>query len=926
MNNKKKRKGGAEKIRLKKQKLLEASGQKCVKLTSVFKCSSSSSTSTPDAVAEVVTEVININSLSQDQELSCTGQQLHDHIEIEQENVNTHHAHTPALDSPHPSASEQQTEQDDSHLDLDVSFDYFKYPKKGQLDFFFKYHPKQDISDPVLQRAIYRKDGSKRKWLTYSEEQGALFCSVCLAFSTTPDSSSGPFLRGMKDRRHVHLRVEEHEKTETHHACAEAYFLRSNNADIDNLLFQNQMSLHRAHVRKRREILQRIIDIVKFIGKRGLSYRGDKLEAAYSLENMSVDHGNFLELVVLLSKYDINLKDHLKDCIEKSKKLHDSQNSQKGSKGRGRGSLLTFLSKSTINKIIQAIGQLIARNISTEVQAAGMFSLQVDTTQDISCKDQCSIIVRYVTDNCVNERLLAVVECSSSTGKDMFSLVDSVLKSSNIDITKCIGNSTDGAANMQGQYNGFSSWLSKESPGQIHVWCYAHVLNLVLGDTTKAVIQSASLFSLLNDVAIFLRESYPIWEQTKEDGNTKRLSTIGETRWWSKDTALKKIFGSFSNFDSALYVTVIITLATIQQNLKFKPEVRVKAIAYLESLCKYETVITAKIFLRIFELTTPLSKYLQTSGLDILKAYHMVSQTCSELKKIARDFDAIQKATDDFVSWATEEFNKFEHFDIEVQSKFPEKRLRKRKLMPGEMAQDEVISDALAAYKINVHNIIFDTVTQSMDRRFLANGQLYADFSCLDPKRFPDIRNNKLQSGELDELSRHLLKFDKTATGENLRTELKNLALHWDKLKTTELQHYKILIEGNNTEGNDEMSLENQEEEMFVACETRRTCKNCAVCCFKISHRFNLLTNAYTLIGLAFKFLLTLSLSQVACERSFSTLKNIKNRMRSTLSSDYLNSFMLMAVEKDLLMNLDCDEIIDKVAESSELLQKSLTN
>jgi hypothetical protein len=130
----KKCKGGAEKIRLKKQKLLEASGQKCVTLISVFKCSSSSSTFTSDSVAEVVTEVININSLSQDQELSCTGQQLHD--QIEQENVNTHHAHTPALNPPHPSASEQQTEQDDSHLDLDVSFDYFKHPKKGQLDFF----------------------------------------------------------------------------------------------------------------------------------------------------------------------------------------------------------------------------------------------------------------------------------------------------------------------------------------------------------------------------------------------------------------------------------------------------------------------------------------------------------------------------------------------------------------------------------------------------------------------------------------------------------------------------------------------------------------------------------------------------------------------------------------------------------------------
>jgi hypothetical protein len=59
------------------------------------------------------------------------------------------------------------------------------------------------------------------------------------------------------------------------------------------------------YLRKRREIFQRIIDIVKFIGKPGLSYGGDKLEAVYSLENMSIDHRNFLELVVIVSKYDI---------------------------------------------------------------------------------------------------------------------------------------------------------------------------------------------------------------------------------------------------------------------------------------------------------------------------------------------------------------------------------------------------------------------------------------------------------------------------------------------------------------------------------------------------------------------------------------------------------------------------------------------
>lgn len=68
-----------------------------------------------------------------------------------------------------------------------------------------------------------------------------------------------------------------------------------------------------------------------------------------------------------------------------------------------------------------------------------------------------------------------------------------------------MGNSTDGAANMQGPYQGFSAFLSQQSPSQIHVWCYAHILNLVLTDTTGSVVESASLFSLLNDVAVFFK-------------------------------------------------------------------------------------------------------------------------------------------------------------------------------------------------------------------------------------------------------------------------------------------------------------------------------------------------------------------------------------------------------------------------------------
>jgi len=51
---------------------------------------------------------------------------------------------------------------------------------------------------------------------------------------------------------------------------------------------------------------------------------------------------------------------------------------------------------------------------------------------------------------------------------------------------------------------------------------------------------------------------------------------------------------------------------------------------------------------------------------------------------------------------------------------------------------------------------------------------------------------------------------------------------------------------------------------------------------------------------MAYKFLLTLSTTQVACERSFSTLEFVKNRLRSTIAQEHLEAFMLMATEKNM--------------------------
>lgn len=83
-----------------------------------------------------------------------------------------------------------------------------------------------------------------------------------------------------------------------------------------------------------------------------------------------------------------------------------------------------------------------------------------------------------------------------STGRGFKNLVMKVLQEYQIPFTACIGRSIDGAPNMRGQYKGFQRLLALENPNLVHVWCYAHVLNLVMAESTNASIACIPLFGL----------------------------------------------------------------------------------------------------------------------------------------------------------------------------------------------------------------------------------------------------------------------------------------------------------------------------------------------------------------------------------------------------------------------------------------------
>ena len=65
---------------------------------------------------------------------------------------------------------------------------------------------------------------------------------------------------------------------------------------------------------------------------------------------------------------------------------------------------------------------MVKNEIMKERENAGMFSVQIDSTQDISSHYQCAIVLKYVVWDRAKERLVRLVNVNNSSGKCLHTL------------------------------------------------------------------------------------------------------------------------------------------------------------------------------------------------------------------------------------------------------------------------------------------------------------------------------------------------------------------------------------------------------------------------------------------------------------------------------------------------------------------------
>ncbi|XP_050056113.1 zinc finger MYM-type protein 1-like [Aphis gossypii] len=174
---------------------------------------------------------------------------------------------------------------------------------------------------------------------------------------------------GYDDWNNVHSGLTSHENSSEHIQSSSTFLNRSKLKNrIDKglqLQIQNEMNYWR-------NVLQRVVAVVKKLGSRGLPFRG-KNEQFGSNKN-----GNFMMCLELIAEFDPFMSNHLATY---------------GNPGRGKTS---YLSSTICEEFISLIAKKVLNVIIDEVNRCKYFSIVVDSTPDISHVDELSFVIRYV--------------------------------------------------------------------------------------------------------------------------------------------------------------------------------------------------------------------------------------------------------------------------------------------------------------------------------------------------------------------------------------------------------------------------------------------------------------------------------------------------------------------------------------------------
>lgn len=642
----------------------------------------------------------------------------------------------------------------------------------------------------------------------------------------------------------------------------------------------------------------------------GIAFRSHSNEGVQSINfqpeknyyRSDLNEGNFIGLIKLVAGFDVTLARHIKQCQELA--------------ASGYRNPVTFLSKSFINSALLAIREHMVAKIVDEINRnGGWFGLLMDGSQDVSSKEQISIVVRYVGDsNKVVEHTISFFNAKSTSGEALYESLRTILSNIGLEVSNIVGCSFDGASNMRGEFGGLQSFIKRSNENCVYVWCIIHRFNLAVNHVSGGTKSFQHILKITEDSAKMFRGSYikmNIWDEVAKSApgfdSKKRLKLIGTTRWSSKPKAVATIISTETNL--FVLIKALMRLCSLKN---LKSQQLENACANLNSWVNFENIVTTYILHKIFAAVDQTCIFLQKSDLCFVAAINCL-KNCNQVLDVLKDqMGNYCEEANDFVKRTIELLNE----DDEVQSHGID-IIR----LPTEDKKREIMSE--------LQNEGTDFITELQNRiknillHFDHKDSLYHEMETLDPLRASTLigANEPIQMKKLCTINN----VEESVAVEELRDLLAEFFCRPNRPQYASFLHSNINEKSDDEEIAVVIGDESDFDEVppdvqfeYVKLGSMNEMCNCSSCILKYIGEHDERKQRYINIFRLYRYIATIPPTQVKCERDFSKMKLIKTRIRANLNDKSLENLMIISCESHMFDLINLDDILNSIVDKSE--------
>lgn len=457
------------------------------------------------------------------------------------------------------------------------------YPKTKIGNQYRSFNPEYYVNYPCIE---------------YSIKKDSVFCFPCRHFNRSGNSEIAFIDTGFNNWKKFHDKIHTHMSSNSHVLAAAAW------ASYELTKESGSIAVHIDHTKKKliaenRDYLSKIIDIIKFLSKQGLAFRG------HSEEDRSQHKGNFLELCSLFAKFDKTFETKLTENFN-------------------------LLSHDIQNEFIDIMSTNILKNIVERISATGFYTLLADEAKSHH-SEQLAICIRYANELEVKESFLGFYDCSVSRKADaLYELIMSALERTSLSNFNIVAQSYDRASVMSGEVNGLQQKIMKSYPFAIYIHCMSHRLNLTIVNASKCSLYASRFFSLLESLYVFLNNPFHHSSlkmiQSKIGIENREVVALSDTRWACRYQSVKSVSEALQSLEQLL-----------SDISKSDSKHAFTALGLLKSIKSLEFRLCLKFFLNILEIIHVVHKTLQSENCTLDFASNQITGAIRLLKSFRAD-------------------------------------------------------------------------------------------------------------------------------------------------------------------------------------------------------------------------------------------------------------------------------------------------